>query len=86
MNKTNTLDVNKAKREYEEKAKLGINEALNYRLRLQGAKSLLEDFTIMRDSLWEVTKKLNDSDASDVSDAIFIIECIRTELRCKLQK
>ncbi len=79
------IDIDKAKQEYESKATMGIRDFLNEQLELHGTKSLMERYTIMRDSLWEVTKNLNDSDACDVSDAIFVIECIRTELRGKPQ-
>lgn len=80
------MEIDKAKQEYAQNATLTIVELLDNQVNLYGIKGAIERYCIMRDALWEITGKLSNSDVSDVTDAIAVIECILTNLRVRQVK
>lgn len=80
------IEIDKSKQEYAQNATLSIVELLDNQVNLYGIKGAIERYCIMRDALWVIAEKLNDSDASDITDAIAVIECILTDLRVRQVK
>lgn len=77
------IEIDKSKQEYAQNATLSIVELLNNQVNLYGIKGTIERYCIMRDALWVIAEKLSDSDASDITDAIAVIECILKDLRVR---
>lgn len=80
------MDIEKAKRMYEEETYMSISERIETEIGLSGIQKTIEHYCIMRDALWIIAGKLNNGDATDVSDAIAVIENILFGLRGQLSK
>lgn len=77
------MEIDKLKEDYERNASISIDELLGRQIEREGLKNTIGKYCIMRDSLWRIVEKSDNSDASDITDAIAVIDCILYGLQKK---